>query len=246
MITEIVSVTPVSGASVVQPDESTTLTNGNVSVTFPAISRARTFQAVLSVDDGPCSDLYILLACFRLDIYTAEGEPESDVRLIFPARITIALDSDTISDLGGASVLLQTHALGGLKFLVSNVGPGDWRDIHFRFQHIEPDGSTTVTATLRRLGGYGALTMDADILEMARAQLGVAVVTPTRTPMPTATRAPMPTAIPTATPESDSLPEVGDTPPSLTMVLTLMAAGALVAFAGFRVISNHVRQRPRE
>ena len=154
---ERVPVTPVPGATVVQPDEQTTLTAGNATFTFPTVSRARTFQALVIEDSGACyTAAEIALAVYRLYIYSAEGERESGVQLISPVRIEIALDAESLSHVGGVAALLQAHALGGVALLVTDEESALWSGVYFELD-AHPDGTaivrTQLTLSQRLLGG---------------------------------------------------------------------------------------------
>ena len=237
--TEIVAVTPVAGATPVQPDDRIRLSEGNVSVSLVPVSRARTYQAALSVaDETARADA---LSRFSVSLYSAEGEYEKDPRLISPARITVNLDADSVSELGGAAVLLQTRALGGVSLLsVSEVESDEWSGNQFALD-IEPDGSAVVSAETRRIVGSWALSLDAETVALAKAQLsGQPVEAPTATPIPTLT--PAPTPVPTQTPTTLALPPDTGEGPTPLWIMTLAAAAILTALAGARVISSARRR----
>ena len=244
VVTEIVPVTPVAGAMTVLPNDYITLTEGNVSVMLRPISRARVYQAALSIDDAPCSDATVPPAWFTMTLYSAEGERENDPRLISPAWITITLDAETVSELGGIGVLLQAHALGGVSLLSVSHSELDSCDGNQFELEIERDGTAIVSAETRRISGHWALALDADTLALAHAQLSAALGTPTPTPIPI----PTPTVVPVPTPAAENapaaaLPVTGDSIPTLSMILTLTAAAVLIALYGARVISARTRQR---
>ena len=224
---EKVEVTPVDGATTIQPDMSASLSANGVTVNFPEFSRARTYQAMLSADHAACESASgMLIACFTMSIYTAEGEMEDDVRLISPAEIVISLDADTVAGLGGAPILLQAHALGGVALSVSDNPDDDWTSIPFSFE--ASSSGVTVTANTRRFSSM-ALTVTADSLATAEMQLSIALGTPTATPVPTAT--------PEPTPEPAETPSVGDTSLPLLALLALGIAGAMIAFIGSRALA---------
>ncbi len=251
VVTEIVPVTPVAGAMTVLPNDYITLTEGNVSVMLRPISRARVYQAALSIDDAPCSDATVLPpAWFTMTLYSAEGERENDPRLISPAWITITLDAETVSELGGMGVLLQAHALGGVSLLSVSHSELDSCDGNQFELEVERDGTAIVSAETRRISGHWALALDAVTLVLAHAQLSAALGTPTATPIPTPTVVPVPTPtmVPVPTPTTEAapdaaLPVTGDSIPTLSMILTLTAAAVLIALYGARIISARTRQR---
>ena len=233
--------TPVVGATPVQPDDWITLREGNVSVTLSPISRSRTYQAALSVEGEAARE--DALSWFRVSLYSAEGEYEKDPRLISPARITVNLDADSVSELGGAAVLLQTRALGGVSLLsVSEVESDVWSGNQFALD-IEEDGSAVVSAETRRIVGSWALSLDAETVALAKAQLsGEAAATPTATAVPTLT--PAPTPVPTQTPTVLALPpSTGDSATPLWIMTLAAAAGILTIIFGARVMSSARRRR---
>ena len=224
---EKVEVTAVEGATTIEPDMSASLSDGNVTVNFPEFSRARTYQVMVSSDAAACEGASgMLIACLSVSIYNAEGEMEEDVRLISPAEIVIALDADTVAGLGGAPILLQAHALGGVALSVSDNPDDDWTSIPFSFD--ASSGGVTITATTRRFSSF-ALSVTADSLATAEMQLSMALGTPTATPVPTAT--------PEPTPDPADAPSVGDTSLPLLALLALGIAGAMVAFVGSRALA---------
>ena len=229
--TEIVPVTPVPGATTVQPNGRVTLTEGNVSVSLNLISRARTYQAMLSADDeAACPDA---VSWFNMELFSAEGEPEKDPRLVSPAWITIDLDADTVSELGGAAALYQAYALGGVSLLsVSRHVEGDACSDSLFMLDVEGDGSASVYAETFRVSGDWTLSLDADAMALAKAQVSgeALMATPAPTPVPT------PTAV-------VLLPVTGDAAPPLWIVALAAGAVAMVTvLAGAGLMSSGRRR----
>ncbi len=245
---EKADVTAVEGATTVEPDMQVELMAGNVSVKFPTLSRDRTYQAMVSESDD-CGDM--AMACAMVSIYNAEGEMESDARLISAAEITITLDADAVSELGagldGGAVALQANALGGVMLQLMDDASGEWNSIPFDFM-VNSDGSVTVTAMTRRFSVI-ALNVYADVVEQARMQVSMALGTPTATPIPTATPVPptpvppTPTPVPpTPTPEPVVAPDTGDTSVPFLMLLAMAFAASMLALIGTKVIMARVRR----
>ena len=235
---------PVEGATTIEPDMSATLMAGNVTVKIPTLSRDRTYQAMLSESDD-CGDM--AMACAMISIYDAEGNMESDVRLISSAEIEVMLSADAISELGagldGGAVATQADAMGAISVQLMDADGEEWNAIPSSFM-LNGDGSATVMAMTRRFSAI-ALTVDADIVGQARMQLSMALGTPTATPIPTATPVPPPTATPvppTATPVPPPPPDTGD--PSMPFLLLLaMAVGAsALALIGAKLITARIRR----
>lgn len=244
---EKVDVMAVEGATTVEPDMQVVLTAGNVSVKLPTLSRARTYQAMLSESDD-CGNMAV--ACAQVSIYNAEGEMESDVRLISSAEIVVTLDADTVAgmggDLDGGAVAIQTNALGGIMLQLLDDDTGDWNSIPISFM-VNSDGSATVTGMTRGFS-HIALNVDMDVVEQARMQLSMALGTPTATPIPpTATPAPptsTPVPPPTATPEPIiiEVPATGDTSVPFLMLLAAAVAASMLALIGTKLIVARVRR----
>ena len=262
MVIHIVPVTPVvvegaptdgEGApQVVQPDAPKTLTftfmDGDVLVTlsFPRISRDRTFQAALSRCPSDADES--TFACVTVSLYTAEGEPEDDARLIYPAALTFVIAADAVADLGGVAALYQAYALGGLRIEVREDADDEWRQLPFEFDSNE-DGGVSLSAKVRDFSDFNfRLFLDASAVETARRQMSAALGTPTATPTatpapsaptPTVTPAPTPTATPTPTPAlapETALPVTGGSTAPVGLLAALALAAALLAFAAVRAL----------
>ena len=242
---EKAAVTAVEGATTVEPDMAVSLMAGNVTVKLPALSRARTYQAMLSESDE-CGSMAV--ACASVSIYNAEGEMESDVRLISSAEIEVMLDAAAVDalggDLDGAAVAIQANALGGIMLQLMDDGSGEWNSIPSTFM-VNSDGSATVSGMTRRFSHIALMVYD-DVVEQARMQVSMALGTPTATPVPpTATPAP-PTATPvppTPTPEPTPVPpDTGDPSVPFLMLLAMAVAASMAALVGTKVIMARVRR----
>ena len=243
--TEKAEVAAVEGATTIEPDMQVELMAGNVSVKFPTLSRARTYQAMLS-ESGDCGDM--AAACAMVSIYSAEGEMESDVRLISSAEITITLDADAVAalggDLDGAAVAIQASAMGGIMLQLMDDESGEWNSIPSTFM-VNSDGSATVTGMTRRFSHIALMVYD-DVVEQARMQVSMALGTPTATPVPpTATPAP-PTATPvppTPTPmPPPPPPDTGDPTVPFLMLLAMAVGASMLALVGTKVIMGRARR----
>ena len=247
--TEMAAVTAVEGATTVEPDMAVSLMAGNVTVKLPTLSRARTYQAMLSESDE-CGSM--AAACATVSIYNAEGEMESDVRLISSAEIEVTLDAATVDalggDLDGAAVAIQANALGGIMLQLMDDESGTWNSIPSTFV-VNSDGSATVSGMTRRFSHIALMVYD-DVVEQARMQVSMALGTPTATPVPpTATPAP-PTATPvpptpvppTPTPEPEMLPDTGDSSVPFLLLLAMAVFASMAALVGTKVIMARVRR----
>ena len=244
--TEMAVVTAVEGATTVEPDMAVTLMAGNVTVKLPTLSRARTYQAMLAESDE-CGSM--AAACASVSIYNAEGEMESDVRLISSAEIEVMLDAAAVDalggDLDGAAVAIQANALGGIMLQLMDDGSGEWNSIPSTFV-VNSDGSATVSGMTRRFSHIALMVYD-DVVAQARMQVSMALGTPTATPVPpTSTPAP-PTATPvpptpTPEPEPEMLPDTGDSSVPFLMLLAMAVFASMAALVGTKVIMARVRR----
>ena len=246
VMAEKADVTAVEGATTVEPDMQTELTAGGITVKFPTLSRARTYQAMLSESDD-CGSM--AMACAMVSIYSAEGEMESDVRLISSAEIEAMLDAEAVASLGGdldgGAVATQASALGGITLELLDDDTGEWNAIPSAFM-VNSDGSATATGMTRRFS-HIALMVDADVVNQARMQLSMALGTPTATPIPTATPVPptpVPTATPVPTPEPIVIvaPDTGEPSMPFLMLLAIALFASMAALAGTKLIMARVRR----
>ena len=243
VMTEMADVTATEGATTIEPDMSAELMAGNVTVKFPTLSRARTYQAMVS-ESSDCGDM--AAACAMVSIYNAEGEMESDVRLISAAEIMVTLDAETVSEMGGdlngSAVAVQANALGGIMLQLMDAESGEWNTIPSQFT-ANSDGSVTVSGMTRGLGNV-ALNVYPDVVAEARMQLSMALGTPTATPVPpTPTPAPpTPTPVPPTPTPMPMHPITGDSSVPFLMLLAMAIVASMVALVGAKVITARVRR----
>ena len=212
----------VGGATVVHPDERAELSAGGITVKLPLTSRGRTYQIALESSECGGSEAMAGAAVF---MYSAEGERESDPRLISPAEVIGALSPEQVNALGGIGVILQTHAMGGLTLGFRDAADPRWNGVPFELRFGE-DGGVTVSAQVRRLSDCIALRIDPGILDQARLRLSSDLPAPTPTPAPIPSRTPRPTPAP---PEAALAqpPSTGDSPLPMRLLAPLAAVMVL-------------------
>ena len=237
------NVVPVAGATVVQPDERVVLSAGNVTVIFPTTSRARTFQAML-VESGEC--VAPALACAALTIWTAEGEPEHDVRLIMPAELIITLGPGELAALGGPNGALQLYADGRLLFQVNDEIAGRWNSLIYELDDVLAERFTleAETRSLRPIPYVIGMTAD---IEAPTATPEPVAFEPTPTPTPFASFTPVVVAPPTPTPFASFTPVVvappttGDSGATLSLVFSLAAMALFTALLFTALTTDRIR-----
>ena len=250
---EKVEVTPVPGATTIQPDESEELKSGGAILSIPYISRARTYQVIFTETDT-CQDM--ALGSVKAWVYTAEGEREYEVWSIHPLEISFTLSKSQVEDLGGLGVLFQAYALGGVTIQGSDRLPGRWNDIRPTFFDVNPDGGVTAYAMTRYFSSTFCLNADPALLESARQQIdtarGIFTATATATATATVTSTPTPTVTPTpivapaaptaaANHRDTSLPVPGDGSSSTSLILALIAAAIFMSLLVTISITDRAR-----
>ena len=224
-----VEITPVPGGTVIQPDERVTLASGDTTVTFPETSRARTYRVTLEESDAGDG-----ARCAALTVYTAEGEMERDVRMIFPVEFSITLSAERVDALGGPGVVLQAYANGGVLFQAKDTVRDDWNDLLFELD-FSSDGSfilTSQTRAIRPVPFCVRIYIAPDTLAWASAEVnGTAYeIVSISTPTPTVT------LTPTSQPASIKTPGTGDSSVPLGLMLATLVMAVLIALGASKLL----------
>ena len=217
--------------------------DGAVSLIFPKESRQRTYQVTIDTSPEGCAGgarqlTGILLACPTVKLYSAEGEQETQVRLIKAATGSIRLTPEQVEELGGLAVLNQVYASGGISVYKRDSESEPWSPLRFELGITDDGGAEFRILAIRDFSTF-ALTVDEAILAQARAP-AVSQVTPavSPTPLPTVV-APVPTPLPVQD------VEVGDAAAPPGLLLALGFAGLLLVIAGSRAVRNRRLSVPR-
>ena len=221
---------PTTGAMITSSD-------GSIDLTFPRESRQRTYQVTIDTSLEQCAGgveplTDLLLVCATVNIHSAEGVLESDVRLIRAASAAIKLTPERVEELGGLTVLYQVYATGGVAVQKRGETSEAWSPLRFELDTNDDGGATVRIPSIRDFSNF-ALTIDEAVLAEVRGLLGLGL-SPTpvaMSPTVTAPLTPTPTAVADATTAAPDV-EVGDTtaPPGLLIAFGL--AGLLLAIAG--------------
>ena len=225
---------PTTGAMITSSD-------GSIDLTFPRESRQRTYQVTIDTSLEQCAGgveplTDLLLVCATVNIHSAEGVLESNVRLIRAASAAITLTPEQVEELGGLIVLYQVYATGGVAIQKRGEASEAWSPLRFELDTNGGGGATVRIPSIRNFSNF-ALTIDEAVLAEVRGLLGLGL-SPTPVPMsPTVTAplTPTPTAVADATTPTPDV-EVGDAtaPPGLLIAIGL--AGLLLAIAGFSTV----------
>ena len=223
-----------SVTAVVHPDRVTrvALPEHGLLLTFPAISRARTFQVRVTaydearvLQDPPPG---LVLTAVAVEVFDTQGDLLEGVRLIFPANVEIKLNAGQVEAVGGPGELFQQYLRGALALWTRSAPEDPWRQVKFNFRLGPEPGSASASVRLRYFSDF-ALVLEQE------AQPDNEVATPTPTPSPM----PMPPPPPSVGDASMQGPLVFA--PSLAGLL-LVLAGAAILKLGDAVLALHGRR----
>ena len=223
-----------SVTAVVHPDRVTRfeLPKHGLLLTFPAISRARTFQVRVTAHDetrvlqDPPPGL--VLTAVAVEVFDTHGNLLEGVRLIFPANVEMKLNAGQVEAVGGPGELFQQYLRGALALWTRSAPEDPWRQVKFNFRLGQEPGSVSASVRLRYFSDF-ALMLEQE------AQPDNEVATPTPTPPPT----PMPPPPPSVGDASMQGPLVFA--PGLAGLL-LVLAGAAILKLGDAVLALHGRR----
>ena len=131
-----------------------TLPRHGLLLTFPAISRARTFQVRVTAYNGdrvlkdPPPGL--VMAAVLVEVFDTQGNLVEGVRLIFPANIEMKLNAGQIEAVGGPGEMFQANLQSSLGLWTRSAPEDPWRQVKFNFRlGPEPgEASASVPAAL--------------------------------------------------------------------------------------------------
>ena len=173
-----------SVTAVVHPDRVTRieLPEHRLLLTFPAISRARTFQVRVAAHDedralqDPPPGL--VMAAVAVEMFDTLGNLLEGVRLIFPANIEMTLDSGQVKAVGGSGELFQEHLRGGLGLWTRSSPDDPWRQVNFSFRLGPAPGEASASVRLRYFSDFAL------VLEQEEPHESTPTPTPSPTPIP--------------------------------------------------------------
>ena len=236
---EITPVPPLQGpgwesvTSVVHPDRVTwiTLPRHGLLLTFPAISRARTFQVRVTAYNGdrvlkdPPPGL--VMAAVLVEVFDTQGNLVEGVRLIFPANIEMKLNAGQIEAVGGLGELFQANLQSRLGLWTRSAPEDPWRQVKFNFRLGPEPGEASASVRLRYFSDFALVLDQGDPSDVE------ATPTPTPTPMPLA---PSPPSVG----EASILGQLGLAPGAVGLLLVL--AGAVVLGLGGALLARPGRR----
>jgi hypothetical protein len=192
-------------SAVIDPSEQSTVMSpdGKVSVAFQKSSRQSTYQVLVDSSPDNCAggDQIdgMVYACLTVEVFDAQGDPESGVTLINSASGRIVLSPEEVEELGGLGVLFQTNVLGGLSVVTRDSASDMWTPLTHGLEAMDGGGAAITLSSFRTLGNF-ALVIDETVRQQALYQVtGAPTPTSVPTPMATATAVPTPTPMATAT-----------------------------------------------
>ena len=236
---EITPVPPLQGpgwesvTSVVHPDRVTriTLPRHGLLLTFPAISRARTFQVRVTAYNGdrvlkdPPPGL--VMAAVLVEVFDTQGNLVEGVRLIFPANIEMKLNAGQIEAVGGPGEMFQANLQSRLGLWTRSAPEDPWRQVKFNFRLGPEPGEASASVRLRYFSDFALVLDQGDPSDVE------ATPTPTPTPLPLA---PSPPSVG----DASILGQLGLAPGAVGLLLVL--AGAVVLGLGGALLARPGRR----
>ena len=236
---EITPVPPLQGpgwesvTSVVHPDRVTriTLPRHGLLLTFPAISRARTFQVRVTAYNGdrvlkdPPPGL--VMAAVLVEVFDTQGNLVEGVRLIFPANIEMKLNAGQIEAVGGPGEMFQANLQSRLGLWTRSAPEDPWRQVKFNFRLGPEPGEASASVRLRYFSDFALVLDQGDPSDVE------APPTPTPTPLPLA---PSPPSVG----DASILGQLGLAPGAVGLLLVL--AGAVVLGLGGALLARPGRR----
>ena len=236
---EITPVPPLQGpgwesvTSVVHPDRVTriTLPRHGLLLTFPAISRARTFQVRVTAYNGdrvlkdPPPGL--VMAAVLVEVFDTQGNLVEGVRLIFPANIEMKLNAGQIEAMGGPGEMFQANLQSRLGLWTRSAPEDPWRQVKFNFRLGPEPGEASASVRLRYFSDFALVLDQGDPSDVE------APPTPTPTPLPLA---PSPPSVG----DASILGQLGLAPGAVGLLLVL--AGAVVLGLGGALLARPGRR----
>ena len=236
---EITPVPPLQGpgwesvTSVVHPDRVTriTLPRHGLLLTFPAISRARTFQVRVTAYNGdrvlkdPPPGL--VMAAVLVEVFDTQGNLVEGVRLIFPANIEMKLNAGQIEAVGGPGEMFQANLQSRLGLWTRSAPEDPWRQVKFNFRLGPEPGEASASVRLRYFSDFALVLDQGDPSDVE------APPTPTPTPLPLA---PSPPSVG----DASILGQLGLAPGAVSLLLVL--AGAVVLGLGGALLARPGRR----
>jgi hypothetical protein len=178
-------------SAVIDPSEQSTVMSpdGKVSVAFQKSSRQSTYQVLVDSSPDNCAggDQIdgMVYACLTVEVFDAQGDPESGVTLINSASGRIVLSPEEVEELGGLGVLFQTNVLGGLSVVTRDSASDMWTPLTHGLEAMDGGGAAITLSSFRTLGNF-ALVIDETVRQQALYQV-TGAPTPTSVPTPMAT-----------------------------------------------------------
>ena len=195
---------------IVRPGEETrvTMSLGNVQLSLSALSENVTYQVMLDMDPANCDDGTApgeeVHLCLTAQMFDENGGLLRNVVFDQPATLVFRLDRAFVDGAGGADILMELHAAGGLT-LWTREAPGDgWREVSTSLS-INDDGSATlVSDDLRHFSSF-AVIVRREMLTRMNGQSEESSPTTVPQPQPTPTESPVP-ASPTPVSRQETAP----------------------------------------
>ena len=148
-------------ATAVPLDAKTVVEEAGVSLTIPEGSRDAPYAVLLEADGENCDGALGIegevIACFTVTVFDSEGAEETDVTLLVPATITIAIDAARVAELGGIAGVRAARQRGELRMLQRADAESPWQELPFAVEETA-DGGAEIVVTVQQFSDFALVT----------------------------------------------------------------------------------------
>ena len=145
----------------VDPTTETVVEEGGVSLTIPEGSRDAPYAVLLETDgencDGALDTEGEVITCFTVTVFDADGAEETDVTLLVPATVTIALDAARVAELGGIDGVRAARERGELRLLQRDDAESPWEELPFTVEETD-DGGVEIVVSVQAFSDFALVT----------------------------------------------------------------------------------------
>ena len=142
-------------------DAETVVEEAGVSLTIPEGSRDAPYAVLLETAGESCEAALDIegesITCYTVTLFDAEGAEETDVTLLVPATITVALDAARVEELGGIEGVRAARQRGELRMLQRDDAESPWQEIPFTVEETA-DGGVEIVVTVQQFSDFALVT----------------------------------------------------------------------------------------
>ena len=142
-------------------DAKTVVEEAGVSLTIPEGSRDAPYAVLLETAGENCDGALGIegevIACFTVTVFDSEGAEETDVTLLVPATITIAIDAARVAELGGIAGVRAARQRGELRMLQRDDAESPWGELPFTVEE-NTDGGVEIVVSVQAFSDFSLIT----------------------------------------------------------------------------------------